>query len=65
MAFGAVAGTKMIASRPAAAQTAASADAALPVEAVTIRFSPSRLASATTRYDARSFSEPLGLRPSF
>ena len=55
----------MIAVVPAAAHTAASADAALPVDAATIVRSPSRSASATTRNDARSFSDPLGFWPSF
>jgi len=55
----------MIACRPAAAHTAARALAALPVEAVTIAGSPRRLASATTRNEALSFSDPLGFWPSF
>src|ERR1039457_5202893 len=50
---------------PAAAQTAASALAALPVDAVTIVFSFSRFASATTRNEARSLSDALGFSPSF
>ncbi len=55
----------MTARWPPAAQTAASALAALPVDAVTMVRSRRRRASAATRNEARSFREPLGLRPSF
>ncbi len=65
LARGAVWGTKMTARRPAAAQTAAKELAALPVEAQTMVVSFRRAASAATRSEARSLSEPLGLSPSF
>jgi len=65
LARGAAAGTKITASSPAAAHTAAVALAALPVEATTTVRSPRRRASAATRNEARSLSEPLGFSPSF
>ncbi len=49
---------------PAAAPTAAMLEAALPVEASAISFTPCRAAKAATSQDARSLYEPEGLQVS-